>query len=83
MGVFLNCYHIQNTLDNTGTKKHLLQSRGKIFVKVESEMKTIEKSLGKQEIKPYRPLRNETSNMSDIVYKLKNEILMKEKFILQ
>ena len=52
-------------------------------MKVESEMKTIEKSLGKQETKPYKPLRNETSSMSDMVYKLKNEILMKENLILQ
>ena len=52
-------------------------------MKVESKMKTIEASLAKQEQNAYRPLRNETINKSDMVYNLKKDILMKEKFILQ
>ena len=61
----------------------MLQSKGKRFVNVESKMKTIEKSLGSQEQKNYKPMRNETANMSDMVSKLKREIMMKEKFISQ
>ena len=47
-----------------------------------SQIKTIEKSLGNQETKQYKPLRNESTNMSDMVYNLRKEILMKEKFII-
>jgi hypothetical protein len=80
----LNHFFPQNTLDNTSTKKYLLQSRGKNFVKVESKMKTIEKSLSKttkNEQMISIPVRNETKDMSDMVYNLKNEIMMKEQLI--
>jgi hypothetical protein len=43
----------------------------------------MEKSLGSQETKQYKPSRNESTNISDMVYNLRKEILMKEKFISQ
>merc|ERR1711970_1470309 len=70
-------------LDNTMTKKQLLQYKGKTFANVETKMKTIEQSLGNKENKLYKPIRNEARSICDIVQDLKNQIQQKEQIILQ
>ena len=83
---FCNLLIFQNTLDNTSTKKYLLQSRGKTFVKVESKMKTIENSLSntmKNDPKNNKTFRYETKDQSYVVSNLRRDIMMKEQFISQ
>ena len=84
--LMINKFSFQNTLDNTSTKKYLLQSRGKTFEKVESKMKTIEKSLSNTAIsEPKRniPVRNESKDLNDVVHQLRRDSMMKEKIISQ
>ena len=52
-------------------------------MKVESKMKNIEKSLGNQETKANKPMRNEATNMTDHIQILRREIMLKEQFISQ
>ena len=62
-------------MEHFPTKKQLLKSKGKKFTEVESHMKTIEKSLGKEV-----PREKNTAD-NDMIMKLKKEIVLREKLI--
>ena len=62
-------------MEHFPTKKQLLKSKGKKFTEVESHMKTIEKSLGKE------VPREKNTPDNDMIMKLKKEIVLREKLI--
>ena len=79
----LNILLLQNTLDNTRTKRHLLRSRGKTFENVETKMKTIENSLSNTALSGLRKIPPDKTDMHETVQKLRRDIEAKETYISQ
>ena len=71
----------QNHLGSSQTKKHILQSKGRTFDKVEEKMNHIQASLSSSSLTKVDPTHahNENTNIDDrMVVRLKKELEEKE-----